>query len=1000
MIQRLRSDAEDDSASTDPWDAPVRRAWVPERVHVAFVDLATTGPDPRRDELEQLELFSTDDTGAWSRDLVGPDGVDAALERLPPDLDVVLVPRGAAARAWLGASPGRTPWIGVDELARLLAPATPGAEAGDTRGVLELRTRLTDLARRFLARADETLSALAGAWSQAHAALVHSAPDAARRLAVVAGLLDGPQRWTDPGAEPLPTGRIRTLLASIGDVELEAAGLDPGWVRRDATWLADVSSLPPQREGAQPLDADERRRIAACLGTESETLHRRPGQLAVAEEVGATLGSGALSLVHAPTGTGKTLGYLLPVLAFAKKNELRVGVSTYTRALQRQAFERDVPLALGLLEDAGYTELPRVALLKGRTNYLCWRGLVAACPRPADDAGRWLAWAHLLAFALDSPDGDLDQLPRHDVGAALALDHLDDAVEAAARGAAGRPGCCTRAEDRRTCGADSARRRAERSHVVVTNHSFVLARREFLRHVVFDECEHLHDQAHNAYSHVVPLARLTDELEGLGRPGRERARRTPLERLARAAGPGSDVERFVEATFAARGRAVAACRRLTDEVERFCLWREESLAERVERDSHAALREYAGREEASALLDAHRELCGAVRAITLGLGALAELLEDAAVEQRGRLRFRLDRTRTELEERLAGLTAWLPTDTDPAGTRTVRFAPETFYDVEQHPRRGLLLAARVLLPDEYLGRFFFPELADAVVLSATTWLRGGFESSTRYLGLDRACAPPATDEEDPLELGPRELRTMRAEEAFDYRRVLVAIPRDTPSVRDKPRWLAHLVRLVGHVAERTRGRCLVLLTNAEDCAHAGRELEAMLEPRGIACLWQGRPGFSTERLAARFREPGPAVLLGLDSFWFGADFPGDALEVLVIARLPYGVPDRYHHAQCAVIGADQQRRRIYMPRALARFRQGFGRLMRRRDDRGVVLVLDGRVLEPRHRIFLRELPLAEGDEQGARLVRGDTDRCLREAFAHLELDEDLARRGLRAELER
>jgi ATP-dependent DNA helicase DinG len=116
-------------------------------------------------------------------------------------------------------------------------------------------------------------------------------------------------------------------------------------------------------------------------------------------------------------------------------------------------------------------------------------------------------------------------------------------------------------------------------------------------------------------------------------------------------------------------------------------------------------------------------------------------------------------------------------------------------------------------------------------------------------------------------------------------------------------------------------------------------------------------------------------------------------------RLPYGVPDRYHHAQCAALGTSEQWRRIYMPRALAKFRQGFGRLMRRESDRGCVFILDGRVLEPKHRVFLRELPIGDADVDAARLVRGETDRCLQEAFAHMGLLADLERRGLAVRLE-
>ena len=155
-------------------------------------------------------------------------------------------------------------------------------------------------------------------------------------------------------------------------------------------------------------------------------------------------------------------------------------------------------------------------------------------------------------------------------------------------------------------------------------------------------------------------------------------------------------------------------------------------------------------------------------------------------------------------------------------------------------------------------------------------------------------------------------------------------------------------------------------------------------------------GTTKEELGERFRSSVDSVLLGLDTFWYGADFPGSTLEYLVLVRLPYGVPDHYYHAQCAALGPSEQRRSIYMPRALAKFRQGFGRLMRRESDRGCVFLLDQRVLEPAHRAFLQELPLerANGSAGGARLVRGETELLMHEALSHMGMLADVRRRGL------
>jgi Rad3-related DNA helicase len=225
------------------------------------------------------------------------------------------------------------------------------------------------------------------------------------------------------------------------------------------------------------------------------------------------------------------------------------------------------------------------------------------------------------------------------------------------------------------------------------------------------------------------------------------------------------------------------------------------------------------------------------------------------------------------------------------------------------------------------------------------------------------------------------------------------VPRDAPSVTaDKQAFLDYVRRFVAFLGERTRGRMLVLFTNAQDLRQVGEELSGFFRARRIPLLFQNMEGASKEELGDLFRARIDSVLLGVDTFWYGADFPGETLEYLVIVKLPYGVPDRYHHAQCAAMGAGEQRNRIYLPRAIAKFRQGFGRLMRRVSDKGSVFLLDGRVLDARHRMFLRELPLESAFDHrggpGARLVRGETSRCVYEALAHMDLVEDVASREL------
>jgi Rad3-related DNA helicase len=502
--------------------------------------------------------------------------------------------------------------------------------------------------------------------------------------------------------------------------------------------------------------------------------------------------------------------------------------------------------------------------------------------------------------------------------------------------------------------------------------------------------------------------------------------------------------------------------RLELDVERFLAWREEKARGRSERDDHSLLREFVERaavsseRDASAsanraesasvsaerdallsvepdsaeddasvaaeLVESRRALAQHGNELDASLAELAERIDTLPLRGVPRLRRALDLVRQDLVEMLAAIEAWIPLEEGrPA------FRPRTFYDVERDARGDIALASRVLLPNEFLGRNYLPSLATGVFLSATTWLQESFEPARAYLGLDRA-AEPGDDEERPARI----VRTFRAPEVFDYSRVLVAVPRDAPSIAaGKDVFLDYVRRFVAHLGERTRGRMLVLFTNAQDTVRVGEELAGFFRARRIPLWFQNMEGAAKEEITELFRSRVDSVLLGVDTFWYGADFPGETLEYLVIVKLPYGVPDRYHHAQCAALGVGEQRRRIYLPRALGKFRQGFGRLMRRESDRGCVFILDGRVLEPRHRFFLKELPIAGAADNTmesaraklarinaraarneaalahidagsiaertlplARLVRGDTERCIHEALLHMNLLEDVRKRGL------
>ena len=1023
---------------------------------VAFATLWSTGPDTALDSVLRVEALRQRE-GRWERfvrlckpQARGSDPLASARiarEHGLSSAELEDAPRAEAAWRELASflagadvvvasAEGFLPWanhlsagelpftvVGLDEVARLIVPARARVGRGpQPREGTDVARALVEVVARFVELPREMRALASAAWSVAHERLRSGDVAAASRLERALRLVDAPRRWSGASGE---------LYATLGDGALtEDARRDP----QDAEDFvrAEIDRTRPRcaqvaaewkLEGTVPVSLDEPTPLSeADLGLvddvfcvhlpqafhgSAETPTYRKGQHDVAAQVARTLGQRKLLLVHAPTGTGKTLAYLVPAMLWSVRNNLRVAVSTYTRALQEQAIDNEVPRARAALARAGLLEAPRVAVLKGRANYLCWRAYKLHVPSEGDGGEAWLAWTSLLLFAWTDDDADLDRFPMRPALATDAQAPFQRELDALVRSVRSQPACCRAKEDRETCGAECARARAERCHVLITNHAFALIRPTYFKHAIFDECEHLHDQAGNAWSWSVTLREVREFLSLLRQPARPNSR-APLDRLEKLVLEGDPAWPSVEACRTQWSAAHGALDALETAIETFKLWREEQRRKRDSKDEHSLLREYVeGIDTAStpeldpralagarALVRAHAEISNAATELGTSLAQVAGMLDTVRARGMARIRRQLELARTDMLEWLSALQNWIPlADGKPA------FVRERFYDVETDARGEDVLSARVLLPQELLGKVFYPALESGVLISATTWLRDGFEVSRAYLGLDRAAQPLEGEEREPSIV-----ETFRAEAPFDYSRVVVCVPDDAPDPsRARDQFQAYVRRFVAYLGERTRGRMLVLFTNADEARRTGEELASFFRQRGIPLWFQGMPGVRKEELGDLFRSRVDSILFGVDTFWYGADFPGETLEYLVIAKLPYGVPDRYHHAQCAAIGASEQRRRIYLPRALAKFRQGFGRLMRRESDRGAVFVLDSRVLHGANRLFLRELPidadLGRGEDDvwtpgGARFVPASTERCIHEALAHMDMLADVRRRGL------
>jgi ATP-dependent DNA helicase DinG len=658
--------------------------------------------------------------------------------------------------------------------------------------------------------------------------------------------------------------------------------------------------VPPSSSSSRPSVRHVLAAAVEALGGEE-----RAGQIQMAEAVERALDGGEHLLVQAGTGTGKSLGYLVPALLHRR----RVVVATATLALQHQLVERDIPALLAAvtpeLEAAG-EEAPSYAVLKGRSNYACLHRIREGVP---DDQGtlvdvpegtmgaevlRLRAWAEEEAER-DGP-GDRDSAPRH-------TDRLWRQVSVTHRECLGAAKCPFAAE----CFAERAKERAAHADVVVTNHSLLAIDAIEGVPMIPEYDAVVIDEAHELAARVTQAA--TDELSV---PEIERAAKRSQRHVE-----GDEADELADAGDALRD-AFDACP--PGRLDSLPVDLADALA--LVRDSARALISAFPKEGGDGEADPGR---------TQARGWVQEIFKTA------------ERMATHAESDVV----WLAERDRARGGDLLCVAPLQVWG----PLRDKLLTEKTV-----------------VFTSATLMLGGDFSSVATSIGLkpgerlthsvegdvatSRGEAPTDAPSEAPGEAEHLPWRGIDVGSPFDYgKQAILYVARHLPSPgRDglgTPQ-LDEIAALVDAAGGRTLG-----LFSSRRAAEAAAEATRERLPH-LTVLAQGEA--QLPELARLFVEDPHACLFGTLSLWQGLDVPGDTCQLVLIDRIPFPRPDdplMSARQRAADRSGGNGFMAVSATHAALLLAQGAGRLIRTAEDKGVVAVLDPRLVTARYGAFLR-----------------------------------------------
>ncbi len=733
---------------------------------------------------------------------------------------------------------------------------------------------------------------------------------------------------------------------------------DPNWAKDVQVIMSRPAAMAlPDHSDCSPIDVDSTAYHLQTGGTlgRMDGYEERPGQLDALRGVTRSFNNREHLMIEAGTGVGKSLAYLVPSVQWSFVNTTPVIISTATRNLQSQLILHDLPRAVSTLGD----DAPnfKYALLKGRTNYLCLRAMEELMQDGlfSFSAEEQEAFTQVVKWFKNTEDGDLDTLDAESFRSRLCC-HTEDC--------AGK--YCPFASK---CFVAKSHVRANRAHVIIVNHSLALADAANPNagilppygRIVFDEAHNLEDIATEFFSYELSAQSLAQVIAKLTKKSKGRHRsisRGLLGQIERQLNKGllakaTNAENIFELVKRAHVQSAfiaSAGDELFDVLKNLLSPVPEANILRL-RNSDEMGRQYAVKGLFKPYTSIHwdeERLASVFRHFESEMAKLQEVLTKleyalANATPEGELPLCSDLV-AQVKNLNRDFTDYLLESKfvlSASEASHVYWVERVFVSKRKKSKIKIetvrLVAAPLSVANEMNASFY--KVKDSVVLcSATLRVRDRFNYMAQKLGVSL--------------VEPERVKALVAASPFDYfRQSLVLAPDFLPDPSlASGNYVRALAPFLHTVFDALGGRGLVLFTAYEMMRAVAKEVAESFNNVGIRLLVQG-DGASREQMVRVLKEAvgkgEKVVLFGAQSFWEGVDVPGEALSCVVIARLPFPqVTEPIVEARCDKIKEEggMPFRDYSLPEALIRFRQGFGRLVRTRSDRGVVIITDPRMV--------------------------------------------------------